>query len=45
MFSQLLLPRNTLGPKSTMTVNNPFVTGTAVLVVGPPRRVPPVAAL
>src|ERR1700677_1269412 len=42
--SQLLPPRNAPGPKSTSIVNNPLLTATAVLVIGPTITLPPVSA-
>ena len=38
--SQLLVPRNAPGPKSTSVVNSPLVTTTAVFVTGPASAVP-----
>jgi hypothetical protein len=38
--SQLLVPVNTPGPKSTSVVNKPFVTATALFVTGPATAVP-----
>jgi hypothetical protein len=40
MSSQRALPSNALGPKSSVTLNRPLVTGTALFVTEPSSPVP-----